>query len=85
MGFSQTPELALYVTGLVCNCFGSPGLPFMLHHLCALVSALQARPLCLGACVFFLWLPRPTLCTGRVVCTAEVCMPWLSWQPRPAI
>ena len=29
--------------------------------------------------VFFFHLPVLTLCTLRFVCTAEVCMPWLSW------
>ena len=41
----QPPKLTFCVAGLVCTCFGSPGLTFALWGLCALVSASQACPL----------------------------------------
>ena len=62
VGFSQTPELALCVTELVCNCLGSLGPPSVSWGLCALVSAHQACPLCLGTCVHLSWLPTLFLC-----------------------
>ena len=61
------------------------------RRLCALVLALQACPLHRRACVSFFvspgppsmlwgffWLPRPTLCATRVLCTGEFCMLRLS-------
>ena len=97
VGFPQPPEFTLYVTGLVCPCLGSQGLPSSARGLCALISVPEARPLCRGAFVhlfhltglpalsqgqvFSFLLPRPTLCATWVVCTAQVCVPPLPGHP----
>ena len=67
VGFPQPPEFTLYVTGLVCPCLGSQGLPSSARGLCALVSVPKARPLCRGAFVHLFHLTGlPTLSQGQV-------------------
>ena len=74
--------------GLVCTCFGSPGLSFAsracVHFSwlpgCALCAALYAGCVCLRC---HTQLPGPTVCAARVVCTGWVCMPCHSQFPGP--
>ena len=91
---SQLPGPSLCIMGLVCTCLGSPDPASMPRGLCACCISLPAYPVCRRggggagkgagggegrAGMFFFHLPVLTLCTLRFVCTAEVCMPWLSW------
>ena len=55
----------------------------MSWSLCAFGLAHWAHPLCCKVCVFFFHLPGPSLCTTRVMCAAEICMPCLTWHPGP--
>ena len=56
VGFPPAPELALCVTGLVCTCFGSSGLPFA--SLCALASA-PVCALCVAGCMCMCFISPP--------------------------
>lgn len=73
--FSQLPEPSLCAVGLLFTCLSSPGPPSASWDLYCPCFVSPACTLCCRACVIFLWLPRPTLCAMRFVCTAEVCMP----------
>lgn len=77
------PWAPLCVSGLVCTFPLSPGPPSASWDLCCSCFLSPACTHCCRAWVFFFWLPRPTLCAVRFVCTAEVCMPPLSQHPGP--
>ena len=66
VGFPLAPELTLCVTGLVCTCFGSPGLPFA--SLCALILA-PMHALCVAGfmCTCFISPPCPLCHECRVL------------------
>lgn len=80
----QLPEPSLCAVGLVSTCLSSSGPPSASWDLYCSYFISPACTLCCRVCVFFLWLPRPTLCAMKFVCTAEVCMPpSLSIQAHP--
>ena len=88
-GFVQPLELALYITGLLCTCFGSLGPPFVMG-LCV-ISAPWA-PLCAmwfvcaaGVCVCLSVGPQGLDCTARLVRAAEICMLCFSQHPGPTL
>ena len=65
--FPQPPKLTFCVAGLVCTCFGSPGLTFALWGLCALVLASHVHTLRQGLCVHLFQLPcLPSVSQGCV-------------------
>lgn len=84
-GFPLAPELTLCVTGLVCTCFGSPGLPLcflvctclsshactLLRGLCALVSS---QPL-----AFFVMSVMCSFGLPGGLCALPVCIPPVYW------
>ena len=76
VGFPQLPELAIYVGGFMCSCFGSLGSPSMPWSLWTFDLAHWAHPLCCKVCVFFFHLPGPAL-WPQGLCVLQICMPYL--------